>query len=320
MLSLKKYLPEIILIAGGVTLFYLMPDELGFATRILIAAIFALSLDLVMGYAGIVTLGHAAMFGAGAYAAGIFAIRIYPDPIVGLLVGGGVGAMVALISSPLVLRSIGLTSVMITLAIGQLMQEIASKMRSFTGGDDGLSGIENTPIFGKFEFDFLGNTGYWYAFSILLVTFFILRKFVESPFGLTSIGVREDQQRMIALGTNVRKHLTKVYVVGGFVAGMAGAISAQVTQVVGLSSLSFSLSAEVLVMLVLGGTGRLWGALLGTLIFMTVHHYAAAIDPLRWMLVIGVMLLVVVLAIPGGIIELLSKVGRRIDSFRKGSL
>lgn len=320
MLKLKSYLPEIFLIVGGVALYLLMPDELGFATRILIAAIFAISLDLVMGYAGIVTLGHAAMFGAGAYAAGIFSIRVHPDPFVGLAIGGVVGAMVALLSSPLVLRSHGLTSVMITLAIGQLMQEIASKMRVFTGGDDGLAGISNAPLFGKFEFDFLGNTGYWYAFVVLFLCFFLLRKIVESPFGLTSVGIKEDQQRMVSLGTNVRSHLTKIYVIGGFVAGMAGAISAQVTQVVGLSSLSFSLSAEVLVMLVLGGTGRLWGALIGTLVFMTVHHYAAAVDPLRWMLVIGIMLVVVVLAIPGGITQLLINASNRIGLLKKGSM
>lgn len=294
-------LPEIGLLLAGVVLYLAMPEDLGFATRILIAALFALSLDFVLGFAGIVTLGHAAMFGVGAYAAGIFALKVAPDPTLGLLVGAAAGALVALLSTPLVLRSHGLTSVMITLAIAQLLQEIASKARSVTGGDDGLSGILPSRLLGTFEFDFLGQTGFWYALVVLVVCFAILRRLVRSPFGLTCEGIREDRVRMHALGSPVRRHLTVAYVVGGAFAGVAGALSAQITQVVGLNSLSFSHSAEVLVMLVLGGIGRLWGALAGAAVFMLVHHYAAAADPLRWMLVIGLMLLFVVLAMPGGI-------------------
>lgn len=314
----QKFVPELILLVTGIGLYLAMPDELGFATRIVIASIFALSLDLVMGYAGIVTLGHAAMFGAGAYAAGIFAIRVHPDPIVGLVIGASAGALVSLLSAPLVLRSHGLTAVMVTLAICQLLQEAARKLRNLTGGDDGLSGIANSPLMGRYEFDFLGVTGYWYAFAVLLVCFGLLRRLSESPFGLTCVGIREDQKRMVALGTDVRAVAMKAYAIGGAIAGVAGALSAQVTQVVAPGSLSFAMSAEVLVMLVLGGTGRLWGALLGTLVFMTVHHYAAAIDPLRWMLVIGLMLLFVVLVIPGGISELLVKAKKLL--VKKGAL
>lgn len=293
--------PELALLIAGLGLFVLMPDDLGFGTRILIGAIFALSLDLVLGYAGIVTLGHAAMFGVGAYGAGIFAVRVSGDPLLGLVVGATAGAATAAVSGLLVLRSHGLTSVMITLAIAQLLMEVASKARFLTGGDDGLSGIATTPLFGVFEFDFLGRTGFLYTLAVLVVTFAVLRRVTASPFGLTCIGIREDRGRMSSLGARVNRHLWLVYVLGGSFAGAAGALSAQVTQVVGLSSLSFSHSAEVLVMLVLGGTGRLWGAIVGTAVFMIVHHYAAAVDPLRWMLFIGALLLAVVLLMPGGI-------------------
>lgn len=321
-LSVKKRalacVPELLLASAGIALFFLMPEDLGMATRILIASLFALSLDFVLGYAGIVTLGHAAMFGVGAYAAGIFAVRVSNDPILGLVVGGLGGAVVALISGLLVLRSQGLTSVMITLAIAQLLAEIASKWSSVTGGDDGLSGITTAPVFGMFEFDFLGRTGYLYALVVLVLAFAILRRIVASPFGTTSIGIREDRGRMSALGSRVVRHLTFVYAIGGAFAGIAGAISAQVTQVVGLSSLSFAHSAEILVMLVLGGVGRLWGALLGPAVFIWVHHYAAAVDPLRWMFVIGGLLLIVVLVAPGGMAGALSDLWARIQKRLQG--
>lgn len=297
----SELLPEIALLLAGAALYFAMPEDLGFATRILIAALFALSLDFVLGFAGIVTLGHAALFGVGAYSAGIFGLKVAPDPVLGLLIGAFAGAVVALASAPLVLRSHGLTSVMITLAIAQLLHEIASKARKLTGGDDGLPGVLPSKLLGQFEFDFLGKTGYWYALVVVVICFAILRRLVHSPFGLTCIGIREDRVRMLALGSPVMKHLSIAYMIGGAFAGVAGALSAQITQVVGLNSLSFSHSAEVLVMLVLGGIGRLWGAVAGAAVFMLVHHYAAAADPLRWMLVIGILLLVVVLAMPGGL-------------------
>ncbi len=296
-----SFLPELGLLFVGIAVFFLVPDDLGLATRVLIGALFALSLDLVLGYSGIVTLGHAAMFGVGAYAAGIFAVRVSGEPISGLLVGALAGAAIAWASGKLVLRSQGLTSVMITLAIAQVLLELASKWSSVTGGDDGLSGIQPKPLLGLFEFDFIGRTGYLYALVVLVLCFGLLRRVVASPFGLTCIGIREDRGRMSALGSDVPRHLTMAYAMGGAFAGLAGALSAQITQVVGLSSLGFNHSAEVLVMLVLGGSGRLWGAILGTVTFMLVHHMAADVDPFRWMLVIGCMLMAVVLVMPGGI-------------------
>lgn len=310
-------LPEIAVLVAGLVLFYVMPEDLGFATRILIGALFALSLDLVLGYAGIVTLGHAAMFGVGAYAAGIFAVRVSGEPLIGLAVGAAAGALVAAASGLLVLRTHGLTSVMITLAIAQLLAEVASKWRALTGGDDGLSGVTTLPLLGRFEFDFLGQTGFFYALAVLVLAFAFLRRLVRSPFGLTALGIREDRERMASLGCRVNRHLTIVYAIGGTLAGVAGALSAQITQVVGLTSLSFAHSAEVLVMLVLGGTGRLWGALVGTLVFMVVHHFAAAVDPFRWMFVIGGLLLVVVLFMRGGITGALAAlVARRTGAGR----
>lgn len=296
-----RWLPEAMLLLAGLGVYFLVPDDLGLATRIVISALFALSLDLVLGYAGIVTLGHAAMFGVGAYAAGVFALRVWADPVAGLVAGAAAGALVAWLSGKLVLRSHGLTSVMISLAVAQVLQELASKWRSVTGGDDGLSGIEMRPLLGLFEFDFTGHTGYLYALAVLVACYALMRRLAASPFGLTCVGIREDRVRMASLGTRVAGHLSALYVIAGAFAGMAGALSAQVTQVVGLSSLGFAHSADVLVMLVLGGTGRLWGAIVGAAVFMLVHHAAAGDDPFRWMLIIGAMLMAVVMVFPGGI-------------------
>jgi len=310
--ALQRSMPEFALLGVGIALFFAMPDDLGLATRMAIGAIFALSLDLVLGYAGIVTLGHAAMFGAGAYAAGLYALRVWAEPISGLLVGATAGAVIAWLSGRLVLRSHGLTSVMITLAVAQVLYEVASKWSSVTGGDDGLAGVQVKPLLGVFEFDFTGKTGYFYALVVLVVCLAVLRRIAASPFGLTCVGIREDRGRMAAIGSDVPSHLSRAYLLGGAVAGIAGALSAQITQVVGLNSLSFSHSAEVLVMLVLGGTGRLWGAIAGTVCFMAVHHMAAGADPFRWMLVIGTMLMGVVLFFPGGISGALVRLFARI--------
>lgn len=293
--------PELLIAAGAIALFFAMPNQLSFLSQIAIAAIFVLSLDFAMGYAGILTLGHAAFFGAGAYAAGLYAVRVTGEPLSGLLVGAFAGAFIALVSGAIVMRAVRLTQLMMTIAFAQILLEIANKWRSVTGGDDGLYGIQMSPVLGLFRFDFAGQTAFFYSTILLLICFALLRRLVASPFGLTAMGIREDRIRMASLGCNVYGHLLAVYVVAGFFAGLAGAIAAQTAQVVGLTSLGFAWSAEALVMLVLGGMGRLWGAVIGTVLFMMVHHYAAAVDPFRWMFVIGAMLILVVLVVPGGL-------------------
>ena len=309
-------LPEISVLVVGLLAMWLMPDEMGFLTRITTGALFVLSLDLVLGYAGIVTLGHAAFFGVGAYAAGIVAIHFSADPLVGLMAGALMGGFIACVTGSFLLRTHGLTCLMMTIAIAQILLEVLNKWRSVTGGDDGLSGVVVDPIFGFIEFDFMGKTGFVYSLVVLVIAFGVLRKLVKSSFGLTCTGIREDRIRMTALGCNVYRHTLLMYVLGGVFAGVAGAVMAQTTQVVGLSSLGFTWSAEALVMLVLGGMGRLWGAILGTVLFMVVHHFASAFDPFKWMFVIGGLLVVVVLVFPGGLVqafERLFKSGKPVE-------
>lgn len=298
------WLAEIILLAIAIAAYFLFPYNLGFLTRILIMIIFVLSIDLVLGYAGIATLGQAALYGSGAYAAGLFSLHFWADPIAGLLVGAVVGAIVAVISGLLLMRAIGLTLLMISIAIMQVLREVANKAQDITGGDDGLGGIRMEPILGMFEFDFIGKTGYWYALTVLVVIFLFLKMLVASPFGLALRGIHESPDRMKAIGTPVYWRLVIVYTIGGAIAGIAGALAAQVTQLVSLEVFSFALSADAVVMVVLGGTGRLYGAIIGTILFMTVHHTAAAIDPFNWLFAIGALVLIVIFFVPKGVLGL----------------
>ena len=299
--------PELSVVAAGLAAALLFPDDLGFITRINILIIFTLSLALVIGQAGIGTLGQAAMFGAGSYCAALWALHISAEPLSGLLIGALAGAGVAATSGLLLLRTRGLTLIMLSVAFAQVLLEIANKAASVTGGDDGLADIPVRAILGFFAFDLRGRVGFGYTLVVLVIVYFCLRRLVASPFGLTCRGIKADQLRMRAVGAPVFRHLVTVYTLGGAFAGIAGALSAQTTQVVGLSSLGFELSAEGLVMLTIGGVGHLAGALLGVPAFMIIRHVAAAINPYHWLLVIGVLLIVTILFLPQGLYGLLDK-------------
>jgi branched-chain amino acid transport system permease protein len=257
-----------------------------------------LSLDLVVGIAGLATLGQAALFGAGAYAAGIFALQLHADPLLGLLVGVAAGALTALLSGAFLLRYHGFTFLMLTVAVAQILLSLAQKARHWTGGDDGLSGFTMAPLLGRFAFDLEGRTAALYALVVLTVALYAARRVVNSPFGLAVRGIHENRARMAALGTPVFARLLAIYTLAGALAGAAGALSAQTNAVVGLDSFSFALSAEVMVMLILGGAGRLHGALIGAVVFTLLHHTAASINPYHWLFVIGLMLMGVVLMPP----------------------
>jgi branched-chain amino acid transport system permease protein len=288
----------LVMLALGLAACLLLPDQLGLLTRIFIMGLFVLSLDLVVGIAGLATLGHAAMFGVGAYAAGVFALRVMPDPLVGLAVGVLAGAVLAAATGAFLLRYQGFTFLMLTVAVAQMVLSLAHKARDWTGGDDGLSGYVMGPLLGQFQFDLEGRLAAFYALAVLVVCFYAARRLVDSPFGMAVRGIHENRARMAALGTPVYRRLWGMYAAAGALAGAAGALSAQTTAVVGLDSLSFSLSAEALVMLILGGAGRLSGALVGAAVFLVLHHTAASINPYHWLFVVGGLLMLVVLVSP----------------------
>lgn len=278
------------------------PGYLMLGSQILIAGLFALSLDLVMGYAGIVSLGHAAFFGTGAYTAGLLASHGWHEPLSGLLAGSAAAAAVGLPVSLLVVRGQDLGRLIVTLGVGMLFFEAANKAAFITGGVDGLSGMELGRLFGLFDFDLFGRTAYLYSLGVLFLLFLLCRRLVHSPFGLSLRGIKESGKRMASLGVPVQRRLITVFVIAAALAGAAGALLAQTTQFVGLDSLSFQRSAELLIMLVLGGTGRLYGALIGAALFLLAQDVLSGLDPVYWQFWLGLMLVVVVLYARGGVL------------------
>jgi len=297
---------------------FLFPNHLVLVSQIMIVGLFALSLDLILGYAGIVSLGHAAFFGLGAYTAGLLSVHGWGEPVSGLAVAALVAGIFGFVVSFLVVRGQDLARLMVTLGIGLMLFEAANKAAFLTGGVDGLSGMVVAPLFGSFEFDLYGKTAFWYSLGVLFLLFVLLRRMVNSPFGLSLRGIREGGKRMPAVGANVDRRLRVAYTVGAAVAGVAGALLAQTTQFVGLDSLGFARSADLLIMLVLGGTGRLYGALVGAAVFMLAQDYLSSLDPAYWQFYIGLLLVLIVLFARGGILGGLEKlVQQRKSAARK---
>jgi branched-chain amino acid transport system permease protein len=281
---------------------FLFPDYLVLACQILIVGLFAVTLDLILGYAGIVSLGHAAFFGVGAYTAGLLAVYGWGEPITGLMAAAIVAGIVGFLVSFLVVRGQDLTRLMVTLGIGLMLFEGANKAAFITGGVDGLSGVNMWKVLGLFGFDITGRTAFWYSLVVVFAMFALARRIVNSPFGLSLRGIREGNRRMPAIGSPVAKRLIAIFTVSATMAGVAGALLAQTTQFVGIDSLGFPRSAELLIMVVLGGVGRLYGALIGAAVFMIAKDYLSGLNPVYWQFWIGILLIVVVLFGRGGIL------------------
>jgi branched-chain amino acid transport system permease protein len=285
--------------------FFLFPRQLLILNEIAIIALFALSLDLILGYAGIVSLGHAAFLGAGAYAAGLFAIHSNADPLLGLAVAIIVSAALGLLTSPLVLKGNDLTRLMVTLGIALLLLELANSLGKITGGADGLQGVVMKPLLGQFEFDLFGKTAYLYSLAVLFVLFIIARRIVYSPFGLSLRAIRDNRLRATASGVPPSWRLAAVYTLSAAYAGAAGALLAQTTQFVSLDVLAFHRSADVMLVLIIGGAGYLYGGIIGAIGFKFLQDWLAALTPQYWQFWIGFLLVVFVLGgreiIHGGI-------------------
>jgi branched-chain amino acid transport system permease protein len=304
---------------AALVLYFVFPSYLALGTQVMIQIIFALALDLALGFGGVASLGHAAFFGVGAYTAAFYALRVSSEPVSGLVAAGIAGGAAALIVGPVILRTRGLTLVMLTLAIATLLQNLANSFSSVTGGANGLMGYRIAPVFGVFAFDLFSRTAYWYAAAVMAIVFFLSKVLVNSPFGLTIRGIRENQMRMRLLGVPVVKRLVLLYVISGAFAAVAGALSAQITTLVGLDSLSFALSGNVLVMLILGGIGRLYGAFLGAFLFVVLSDRAAEIDPFNWLFAIGILLILAVRYAPNGIVGLIENAAARTRLRRIGA-
>jgi len=301
--SLSRWRPaEIAFWLATLLPFVLAPNYLSLASQIAIAALFALSLDLILGYAGIVSLGHAAFFGIGAYSAGLISRFGWGEPLTGLLLSTLAAGLVGYATSFIIARFRHLALIMLTLGFGLLLAELANSAGWLTGGIDGLQGIHTWRLLGHFNFDLFGNTAYAYALAVLFFVFLGTRRLIHSPFGLALRGIRENWVRMSAIGAPNRAHIRTIYTIAAALAGIAGALLAQTTETVSLDSLGFERSAEVLVMLVLGGAGRLYGGLVGATIFMVARDQFSGIAPEYWYFWIGILLIFVVILLPNGVL------------------
>jgi len=304
---LAEALPWILMIA----VYFLFPDRVTFGTQVLIAIMFTLSLDLILGYAGIVTLGHAAFFGIGAYTVALLSARLHwGEPISALVAGALIAALAGFISGWFLLRYRGLTLLMLTLATAILVQELGNYRSDITGGYDGVPGMEIWPLLGLFENDLFGRTYYIYVAVLLLLIFYVIRRIVYSPFGQALTGIRENVRRMHAIGSPVHRRLVASYTLAAAIAGAAGALFAQSTAYATLGVFDFDNSAKVMVMLILGGAGRLYGAFVGAPIYMILEDNLAKLSPAFWQFGIGLLLVLTVLFARRGLLGMAEDAAR----------
>jgi branched-chain amino acid transport system permease protein len=275
---------------------FIFPSRYLIMTDIVRLALFALSLDLILGYAGIVSLGHAAFFGVGAYGAGLLALHgIISEPVIALLVAGIAAMVLGFLTSFLVIRGVDLTRLMVTLGIALLLEALAERYSNITGGTDGLQGIEMSPILGMFAFDIFGRTGFFYSLIVLFLLFLLARRIVHSPFGLSLRAIRNNPLRAAAIGIPVNRRLIAIYTLAAFYAGIAGALFTQTTALAALDVFSFERSADLMLVLVIGGTGYLYGGLIGAVVFRMLQELFSTITPQYWQFWIGLVLVVIVL-------------------------
>jgi branched-chain amino acid transport system permease protein len=301
--------------------YFAFPKHLGFGTELLVTILFALSLDLVLGYAGIVTLGHAAFFGTGAYTVGMLAKHgIWNEPITSLILAAVVAAVVGLGSGVVLLRTRGLTLLMLTLCTMALLEEAANLAHIYTGGFDGLDSLPIPPLFGVFEFNPLyPTTQYLYALAVLFLCFVFVRTLVYSPLGHSLTGIRENTLRMHAVGAPVPARLVLCYTLSAAIAGIAGGVWAQANAYVNLGTLGLDRAATVLIILVLGGYGRLYGAFVGAVAYMVLSHFLAKIYPTAWQLGLGLLLVVIALFAKNGVLGIGEEIWRRLRPRRVAS-
>ncbi len=305
-------------LAAAATLFFL-PERHLILNEIVIIGLFAVSLDLILGYAGIVSLGHAAFFGLGAYVAGILGKHGFGDPLFGLACAAFAAAALGLATSFLVMRGTDLTKLMVTLGVALVLGEIANQASWLTGGADGLQGVTILPIFGSFEFDIFGSTAYAYSLTVTFVLFVIARRIVSSPFGLSLRAIKANPLRARAIGIPVGRRLVAVYTLSAAYAGIAGALLAQTTQFVSLDVLAFHRSADVLLVLVIGGVGYLYGGLIGAVVFKVLQDVLSNITPQYWQFWIGLILVILVLAGRDRVMARIASLWRRVFRSDRGA-
>jgi branched-chain amino acid transport system permease protein len=279
----------------AVAALFVFPQQAALWNEIAILALFAVSLDLILGYAGIVSLGHAAFFGFGCYVAALFAKYAVHDPLAGLVVALAAGAVLGLATSVLVLRGSDLTRLMVTLGVASILYELANRFDRLTGGADGLQGVVIGPLLGRFSFGLDGKVASAYSLVVLLLLTLLARRIAFSPFGYSLRAIRDNPLRAQAIGVDAGRDLAIVYTIAGAMAAAAGALLAQTTAFASLDVLGFDRSADVMLVLVIGGTGYLYGGIVGAVVFRVMQNVLSAWTPQYWQFWLGLILVAIVL-------------------------
>jgi len=289
-----------------IVLYFIPQSNLPLLSQVLVWGLFAFSLDLLLGYRGIPSLGHAAFFGIGAYAAGLLGKHGWTEPLSGLLIAACAAGVAGFATGRVVRKLHGLGLLMVTLGLNMILFDFALRSTDITGGDDGLQGIVIAPVLGAFKFDMAGRTAYLYTLGVVFLCFVCVRALLKSPFGLALLGARENERRMIALGAPIEGDLTLTFALSAAIAGLAGALLTQTTQFVSPEALAFTRSADVLVMLVIGGGAMLYGGFIGAAVFLLMRDLLSAFNPIYWYFWIGLLLVVIVSAFRKGVLPTLA--------------
>ncbi|WP_232668569.1 branched-chain amino acid ABC transporter permease [Pseudonocardia sp. TRM90224] len=278
--------------------FMLAPFATTTLTRVLVFALFAVSLDLLVGVTGLPSLGHAAYLGAGAYAAGWVSINVTAEAPVPLLVGAGFGALAAALTGWVTVRSHGVFFLMLTLAIGETLQQLADTWETVTGGANGLTGIPAVRLAGTP----LANAGftYWYVLAVGVIGFALVVMVARSPFGAALRGIRDNEPRMRALGYSTARYKYAVIVMAGAVAGLAGALLVAQQRLVTPADMGFATASFALLAVIIGGAGSLWGACLGAALVIIIRDALGPSLDGHGTLVLGIVFVLVVYLLPRG--------------------
>jgi len=301
----KRDMRQLYMMAGMAILLLLVPFWIplvggytDLASRVLIYALAAMGLNLLLGFTGGLSFGHAAYFGLGAYGTGLMLDYVTSSTLLAMLVGVLTGGLAALLLGPLAVRRRGIYFSMITIAIGQMFYFIAVRWNSLTGGEDGLTGYARQPIFGIP----LGSVQFYY-----LVLFFfalgawLLWTILNSPLGHTFVAIRENQKRLTFLGIRVERYIALSFAISGIICALAGSLNSLLDNFVSPDDLKYTLSGNFLIIAVLGGMRNFWGPLVGAIIFVLVQNYVSAVTQ-NWMTVLGLIFVLSVMFFPLGVL------------------
>ena len=295
LVTLPLWLPHV----GGYT---------ALGTKILVYGIACLALNLLLGFAGGLSFGHAAYFGLGAYGAGMTLKYLAPSTPLAILVGTLVGGLAATLLGPLVMRRRGIYFAMITIAIGQLFYFVIVRWNRVTGGEDGLSGFQRQPIrIGNWVYDLHNNINFYYLVLVCFaVAVVIMRALLSSPLGHTWVAIRENRRRAEFLGVRTDLYVWAAFAISGTLIALAGTLNALLFNFTSPQDLHWILSGNFVIMIVLGGMRNFWGPLVGVIIFVVAQDYLSSLTD-NWMTLIGLLFVLIVLLFPKGILGMLQR-------------